>query len=107
MKSITLGKLTIDPDRFNITKNGITILCTKTEFNILYLMMSTNGKIFSREQISKHVWEKETIDFPRTIDVHICNLRKKIGKINNEEIIVSRKGVGYKLNNALQAKEDS
>ena len=105
MKSITIGKLSIDPERFVVTKNGAPIIFTKTEFDILYLMMSTNGKIHSREQISKQIWEKDIIGFPRTIDVHICNIRKKVGKINNGDIIITRKGVGYKLNDALQTDE--
>ncbi len=107
MKPITIGGLFIDPERFNVTNNGNSIILTKTEFYILYLMMSTNGKIHSREQISKHVWGKDALDFPRTIDTHISNIRKKIGAINNTDVIIARKGVGYKLNDALLSTEPS
>jgi DNA-binding response OmpR family regulator len=106
MKPITHGALFIDPERFVVTHEGNSIVLTKTEFYILYLMMNTNGKVHSREQISKHVWGKENINFPRTIDVQISNIRKKIGKINNAEVIISRKGVGYKLNDSLQVAEN-
>lgn len=98
MKKISIGNLTIDPERYLVYRNGTPITLTKTEFSILYLMMSTNGKIHSRSQISKYVWGREEIDFPRTIDVHISNIRKKIGKLNNYDIITVLKGVGYRLN---------
>ncbi len=75
-------------------------MLTKTEFFILYLMMSTQGKVHSRKDISMYVWGKEHIDFPRTIDVHISNIRKKVGKIEDRNIIVVHKGVGYKFNDS-------
>jgi two-component system alkaline phosphatase synthesis response regulator PhoP len=107
MKPITIGNLSIDPERFNVINNGVSVILTKTEFYLLYLMMSTKGKIHSREQISMYVWGEKIIAFPRTIDVHISNVRKKIGKINNADVIISRKGVGYKLNDAVLSSDAS
>ncbi|MFA6541831.1 MAG: response regulator transcription factor [Bacteroidota bacterium] len=98
METIRIGDLTIDPERFLVYKNSKPITLTKTEFRILYLMMSTNGKVHSREQISEYVWGTKTIDFPRTIDVHISNIRKKVGKLNERDVITVLKGVGYKFN---------
>ncbi|MEW6061377.1 MAG: winged helix-turn-helix domain-containing protein [Bacteroidota bacterium] len=98
MKTITIGSITIDPERFLVLKNGIPIVLTKTEFDILYLLMNNAGKVYSRRDISKYVWGKEEIGFPRTIDVHICNIRKKIGKVNDHNVIVVHKKVGYKYN---------
>jgi len=100
MKPITIGNITIDPDRFLVFKNGAPIALTKTEFYILYLMMSTCGKVHSRQEISKYVWGKEEINFPRTIDVHISNIRKKVGKVDDRDIIIVHKKVGYKYNEA-------
>jgi two-component system, OmpR family, alkaline phosphatase synthesis response regulator PhoP len=99
LKTIKIGDLIIDPERFMVYHNNHPISLTKTEFRILYLMMSTDGKVHSREQISEYVWGKKRIDFPRTIDVHICNIRKKIGKLNEKNVITVLKGVGYKFNN--------
>ncbi len=97
-ESFLLGDLRIDPDRFLVYRSGKPITLTKTEFQILYLMAAGNGKIYSREQISKHVWGREILKFPRTIDVHISNIRKKIGRFGDQDIIVVLKGVGYRLN---------
>ncbi len=101
MKTITIGRITIDPERFLVFKNGTPIVLTKTEFYILYLMMSTDGKVHSRQDISKFVWGKEQIDFPRTIDVHISNIRRKIGKVDDHDIIIVYKKVGYKYNDMV------
>ncbi len=100
METIHIGELTIDPERFLVYRSNAPISLTKTEFHILYLMMSTHGKVHSREQISLYVWGKKYLDFPRTIDVHISNIRKKIGKVNNRDVITVLKGVGYKFNDA-------
>jgi len=98
MEIVRIGDVVIDPERYLVYRHGAAITLTKTEFRILYLMMSTRGKVHTRQQISHFAWGKEELDFPRTIDVHISNIRKKIGKINNKEIITVLKGVGYRLN---------
>lgn len=92
-----MGELVIDPERYVVFRSGAPITLTKTEFRILYLMMSTRGKVHSRRDISEYVWGKKELSFPRTIDVHISNIRKKIGKLNNKDVITVLKGVGYKL----------
>ena len=101
METIQIGELRIDPERFLVYKNNSPIALTKTEFRILYLMMSTNGKVHSRDSIALYVWGKQQLDFPRTIDVHISNIRKKVGKLHNRDIITVLKGVGYKLNDIM------
>ena len=63
------------------------------EFEILYLLVSKPGKVFTRQEIFHTVWGDDVIVGDRTIDVHIRKLREKIG----EEIIKTVKGVGYRL----------
>jgi two-component system alkaline phosphatase synthesis response regulator PhoP len=101
MERIAIKQIIIDPERFVVTKDGSKIVLTKTEFFILYLMMSTKGKIQSRNAISRFAWGQESLDRPRTIDTHISNIRKKIGRVNEKEIITVIKGVGYKLDDSL------
>lgn len=101
MECISLNQLMIDPDRFIVVKEGKKIRLTKTEFLILYLMMSTKGKINSREDIALFAWGVESLEHPRTIDTHISNIRTKIGKVKDKDIITFIKGVGYKLEEAL------
>ncbi len=101
LKKIMIDDLVIDPERFFVMKEGEKIKLTKTEFLILYLMMSTKGKIQSRSDIMRFAWGVESLRYPRTVDTHISNIRKKVGKVREREIITVIKGVGYKLDDSL------
>lgn len=72
---------------------GEPLALTKKEFEILALLLSSRGKIFSREEILRQVWSDEVIVLDRTIDVNITRLRRKIGPYG--EHIVTRLGYGY------------
>lgn len=84
--------ITIDHERFIVTKNGEELILPRKEFQLLALLYSKPQKVFSREEIYSTVWGSEVIVGDRTIDVHIRKLRTKIG----EDHIVTIKGVGYK-----------
>jgi len=92
-KVITVGDISIDRERFIISRNGQSIDLAKKEFNLLELLASKPGKVFTRDEIFRKVWGNDVIVGDRTIDVHIRKLREKIG----EEIIKTVKGIGYKL----------
>lgn len=85
--------ITIDKERFVVTKNGTELILPRKEFQLLALLYSKPHKVFSREEIYSMVWGSEVIVGDRTIDVHIRKLRTKIG----EDHIVTIKGVGYKF----------
>ena len=87
--------LEINRDQFTIHKNGRLIEMPKKEFNLLYLLASKPGKVFTREKILKKIWGTDVIVNDRTIDVHIRKLREKLGN----SYIKTIKGVGYKFNN--------
>lgn len=82
----------VDLERHTVTKGGEEITLPRKEFNLLVLLHSQPGRLFTREEIYDTVWGTDVVVGERTIDVHIRNLRKKIG----EEHIVTVKGVGYK-----------
>jgi two-component system alkaline phosphatase synthesis response regulator PhoP len=65
----------------------------KKEYNLLCLLMSKPGRVFTREEILTKVWGTETIVVDRTIDVHIRKLREKLG----DDYFTTVKGVGYKF----------
>ncbi len=77
-----------------VFKNGEELFLPKKEFNLLCLLMSKPGRVFTREEILTKVWGTETIVVDRTIDVHIRKLREKLGN----DLFVTVKGVGYKFN---------
>ncbi|MCX6225721.1 MAG: response regulator transcription factor [Bacteroidia bacterium] len=90
---IQLGDLEIDQERYLVIRSGEEIHLPRKEFELLILLASRPGKVFTRDNIYRSVWGEDVIVGDRTIDVHIRKLREKIG----EESIRTVKGVGYTL----------
>ncbi len=89
------SNVSIDRDRYLVlTANGEELTLPRKEFELLALLLSKPGKVFSREEILSHVWGDDVVVGDRTIDVHIRKLREKLG----DELISTIKGVGYKYN---------
>jgi DNA-binding response OmpR family regulator len=89
------GILIIDTEKHEVTVKGQMIDLTSTEFRILKLFVSNKSKVFSRYDILDYLWGDEKIVLDRTIDVHIKNLREKLGKAG--PLIKNIRGIGYKL----------
>lgn len=90
---IKVGNLTIDSEQFLVFKGDKPIELAKKEFELLNLLVSKPGKVFSREEIFNKVWGTDVIVGNRTIDVHIRKVREKIG----DKYIKTIKGIGYKF----------
>lgn len=90
---ITAGNITIDRETFLVYKDSDKIQLARKEFELLFLLASKPGKVFTREYILEKVWGDEVLVVDRTIDVHIRKLREKIG----DDYIGTVKGVGYKF----------
>lgn len=86
--------ISIDKERYMVTKNGEELSLPKKEFELLSLLMSQPGRVFTRESILSSVWGNDVIVGDRTIDVHIRKLREKLG----DNYFKTVKGVGYKFN---------
>jgi two-component system, OmpR family, alkaline phosphatase synthesis response regulator PhoP len=93
-KVIDLNNLIIDLNKRDVIIAGNSIHLPKIEFDILVLLVSYPGKIFTREEIYAKIWGNEVFVSDRTLDVHIRKLREKIGN----EYIKTIKGVGYGFN---------
>ncbi len=91
---LEIEDLVIDRDAFLVFRNGEKITLAKKEFELLYLLASKPGKVYTREVILKNIWEDSVVVTNRTIDVHIRKLREKIGN----DYVATVKGVGYKFN---------
>jgi two-component system, OmpR family, alkaline phosphatase synthesis response regulator PhoP len=87
------GKFILDRGSHQIIQNGEAIELPRKEFDLLSLLISRPGYVFTREQIMDTVWGNETVVGDRTIDVHIRKIREKIG----DDCIKTVKGVGYKF----------
>ena len=91
--TVTIGNLLIDKERYLIRINDTEMILPRKEFELLSLLVSKPGKVFTREEIYFSVWGENVVVGDRTIDVHIRKLREKIG--NNH--IKTLKGIGYKF----------
>lgn len=90
---VHISDLIIDRDRILVQRGEEKIELAKKEFELLNLLVSKPGKVFSREEIFHKVWGTDVIVGNRTIDVHIRKLREKIG----DSYIKTIKGIGYKF----------
>jgi two-component system alkaline phosphatase synthesis response regulator PhoP len=91
--TITIGDLEIDLEQIVVRRGKERIELAKKEFDLLTLLASKPGKVFSREEIFNKVWGTDVIVGNRTIDVHIRKLREKLGN----HYIKTIKGIGYKF----------
>ena len=94
---IVIGKLKINPDSHTVSYNENQIKLGPTEFKILYLFMTNNNRVLTREKIVNKIWGNETEIDSRTIDVHVKRLRASLKNNGLEETIETVRGSGYKL----------
>jgi two-component system alkaline phosphatase synthesis response regulator PhoP len=90
---IEIGDLVIDREAYLVFQRGQKVVLAKKEFELLYLLASKPGKVFTREVILNNIWEDSVVVTNRTIDVHIRKLREKLG----DDYVATVKGVGYKF----------
>lgn len=95
---INIENLTIDKNERTITVDDIEIPFTSREFDILYLLASNRGKVFSSEEIFLKVWKEDYYNSNNTVMVHMSRIREKLDKYNDgHSIIKTIWGVGYKI----------
>lgn len=85
--------LVLNLDKKSVTVDGVAVPFTKTEFELLHLLLEERGRVFSRQELIDRVWPKDVLVLDRTVDVNITRMRKKIGKF--AKCIVTRLGFGY------------
>lgn len=85
--------LELNLDKKTVSIDGEDVPFTKTEFEILHLLLDEKGRVFSRQELIDRIWPKDVLVLDRTVDVNITRLRKKIGKFS--KCIVTRLGFGY------------
>ena len=88
-----IGDLQIDREQYLVFRGTEKIELPRKEFELLALLATKQGKVFTRDEILERVWGNDVIVGDRTIDVHIRKLREKFG----DELIRTVKGIGYKF----------
>jgi DNA-binding response OmpR family regulator len=101
---VTSADVTLDPDRRRVRVRGEVVEMTKQEFDILYLLASRRGIVFSRAALIAKVWGEDTYVSERTVDAVVSRLRRKVERDPDDpEMILTAWGVGYKFADAGDA----
>lgn len=90
---IMSGRIRIDISRKMVYAAESPVLLSKKEFEILYLLASHEGRVYSREDIINELWKDAPYVLDRTVDVHIARIRGKLGEYKN--YLTNRSGYGY------------
>ncbi|MBM7583573.1 two-component system phosphate regulon response regulator PhoB [Bacillus pakistanensis] len=97
-KKMSIGGLTIKPEKGEVTYKGEMIDLTAFEFLILYYLMVNHGQVISRDQLLDYLYKaQEKVVTERTIDVHVRHLRKKLHLLALDHYIQTVRGMGYKF----------
>jgi DNA-binding response OmpR family regulator len=91
---LTVGKITLDLDTYQVTLGGQRIALAWLEFQLLKFLMENIGRIYTREQLLAHVWGVEDFGGTRTVDFHIRRLRHKL-EVSGDKYFRTVKNVGY------------
>ena len=89
----TLGPVTLDPARRQVTVDGSPLTLTPTEFDLLGHLLNKPGRVFTREELLASVWGYASAAGTRTVDVHVAQVRAKLGEAAS--LIRTVRGVGY------------
>lgn len=95
-KIISVGKLTIDMNTYEVSKENKIIDLTNREFDLLKYLFQNSDRVFNREHLLKEVWGYEFGDL-RTVDVTVRRLREKI-ETDEDKYIITKRGTGYYFN---------
>lgn len=94
---IKIGPVVVNTEKYEVTVDNNKLNLTTTEFKILEVLAEGKGRVFTRDQLlkKKRLWGDDKLVYDRTIDVHIKNLREKLGIAGN--MIKTVRSIGYKL----------
>src|SRR5215203_6082073 len=94
--SVTVGDVTIDPATRTVTRNDEAVPLTSVEFDLLHMLLTSAGRVVTREDISQRVLGRDFDPFDRSIDVHIGKVRRKLGEPQDGDgRIKTVRGIGY------------
>lgn len=96
-RKLSIANLTLDLDSMQAERAGETLALTAKELGILELLMSNQGKVFSRERILTNVWGLNEDPLTNIVDVYVARLRKKIDDRHEQKLLHTRRGLGYYL----------
>ena len=96
-ESLTMGDLTLDPQKRLVTFKGDELRLSPKEFDILALLIRQPGRVYSRHEIGQDIWQGRLPEGSNVVDVHMANLRAKLRDLDGYGLLRTVRGVGYAL----------
>lgn len=90
------GDVALDPAGRTVSLHGRSVELTRTEFDVLELLMTHPGRVYTRDELLALVWHYEFASDPKIVNIHVMNIRKKLGA----GLVATVRGIGYKLGNS-------
>lgn len=90
---LVVGEIRLIPSARQVSASGVPVAVTTVEYDILEFLVHSAGRIVSRDELTSALYRRRATKFDRTLDMHICNLRRKLG--SHGEVIQTVRGVGY------------
>ncbi|MBD5544845.1 MAG: response regulator transcription factor [Lachnospiraceae bacterium] len=98
VKGLQYKDILLEPEEFKVTVAGTEVHMTRREYLILELLMKNPGKVFTKSNIYESVWNEEFLGEDNAVNVHISNIRQKLGKANEKETYIETVwGIGFKM----------
>lgn len=94
---LRVGDIELDPGAHRVKKDGEPLELTLKEFMLLEYFMRHPNEVVNREDLLTHLWDFNYESFSNVIDVHIKNLRRKLGSTGEDSILETVRGIGYRL----------
>ena len=94
---ITVADIVLDPIKHTVKKNGEPLLLTLKEFVLLEYFMRHPNKVINREELLTHLWDFNYSSFSNVVDVHIKNLRRKLKLVDDDNLLETVRGLGYRF----------
>jgi two-component system, OmpR family, response regulator len=91
------GEVELDPGAREVRVAGAPVIMTAKEFSLLELLMRSPGQVFSREQITRRLWDQEFDAGSNVVEVHVKNVRKKLSEAGSNGRIETLRGTGYRF----------
>jgi two-component system response regulator CpxR len=92
---VIVDSVRLEPSALKVWVGETEVGVTSLEFSLLEAFMRNAGQVMTREDLTERVLGRKLGPFDRVIDVHVSNLRKKLGRLNSEELIKAVRGAGY------------
>ncbi|OGG52929.1 DNA-binding response regulator [Candidatus Kaiserbacteria bacterium RIFCSPHIGHO2_01_FULL_53_29] len=96
-ETLTVGDIELNPAQRKVAREGKEVPLTLKEFGLLEYFMRHPNQVVNREDLLNHLWDFNYAGFSNVVDVHVKNLRRKIGDGENGSVLETVRGIGYRL----------